>query len=68
VTLTLDNQDSGIQHNIAVSGSGGGTIASTEIAPGPNQTSVTFTAPGPGSYSFVCEVHPRQMVGTLVVE
>lgn len=40
----------------------------TEIATGPIQQKFTFVTPGPGRYTFVCVVHPVDMVGTLVVE
>ena len=36
------------------------------VAPGQSRT-VEFTAPGPGDYSFVCNVH-EGMTGTLRVE
>ena len=68
VTLTLDNQDEGITHNIAIFGSGSGVVARTEVVPGPSQSIVTFMAPARGSYPFLCEVHPRSMTGALVVE
>jgi glucose dehydrogenase/plastocyanin len=44
------------------------TLATTDVETGPgNMQTVTFTTPGPGSYFFRCDVHPIQMVGTLVV-
>ncbi|MGD9891262.1 MAG: cupredoxin domain-containing protein, partial [Dehalococcoidia bacterium] len=30
--------------------------------------SVTFTITTPGSYPFICDVHPVDMKGTLIVE
>ncbi|MDW8047526.1 MAG: plastocyanin/azurin family copper-binding protein, partial [Chloroflexota bacterium] len=41
---------------------------STAIATGPIQQKFTFVTPGPGSYTFICVVHPTDMVGTMIVE
>lgn len=41
--------------------------ARTEIESGPVVQTLTFTAPAEGSFTFVCDVHPAQMVGTLTV-
>lgn len=62
VTITLNNQDNFVPHDIAVTGLGKSASCS-----GPCTTSVTFTAPGPGSYGFICTIHPY-MTGTLVVQ
>jgi plastocyanin len=39
---------------------------STVVAAGATET-ISFTAPDPGSYAFVCTLHPG-MDGTLTVE
>ncbi len=41
---------------------------STAIATGPVQQKFTFVTPGPGTYTFICVVHPVDMVGTMIVE
>ncbi len=70
VTVNFDNQDSGIQHNVAfyTDSSATDTIYKGQITTGPNKTTYTFTAPStPGTYFFRCDVHPTQMTGQFVV-
>jgi len=63
--------DTAIPHNIHIyygPDDSAPTLAQTDVVTGPGNTqSVTFTTPGPGQYFFRCDVHPLQMVGTLVV-
>lgn len=68
VEVTLDNQDSGIPHNIAFYTDQSATqeIAKGQVFTGPGKQTFTFTTPAPGSYYFHCDVHPN-MSGTLVV-
>jgi plastocyanin len=68
VSLTFDNQDAGISHNVAARAAGIGVIFATPIRAGPATDTVSFTTPAAGSYSFICDVHPLQMRGTLVVQ
>jgi len=63
VTLVMDNQDSGVPHDLGVDVVGGGR---TETCNGPCESSVTFAAHVPGSYHFFCSLHP-EMVGDLRV-
>jgi glucose/arabinose dehydrogenase len=70
VEVTFVNQ--GQQpHNIAFYLDEGGTpIGPGSVGPiisSGGSASVTFTAPGPGRYPFLCDVHPLQMQGTLRV-
>lgn len=62
VTIMLNNQDTRVPHDVSVSGLGASATCS-----GPCTAPLTFTAPAPGSYGFVCTVHPY-MTGTLVVQ
>ena len=62
VTLVLSNQDTIVPHDVSVSG-----IGTAPQCAGPCTTTMSFTAPGPGSYPFVCTIHPS-MTGTLVVQ
>ncbi len=69
VTVRYDNQAVQL-HNIAFF-AGDSTedpvIARTEPAVGPGVQELTFTTPPePGSYRFVCELHPLSMTGTLI--
>ena len=67
ITLTLDNQDPGIPHNLAILTSETGTkIFGKDPFNGPAKETWTFTSPAPGTYFFHCEVHP-DMKGTVIV-
>jgi plastocyanin len=63
--IVLDNQGAGVPHNIKIV-QGGREIGKSPIITGPGQTEVRFGPLTPGTYQFVCEVHPN-MTGTLTV-
>jgi plastocyanin len=63
VTATIDNRDSGIGHNLAVSLPDG--EAATEVENGPVRQTLTFTVPEPGEYDFVCDPHASTMKGVV---
>lgn len=67
VAVTFVNEDESVPHNFHVTGPGG-LDAKTEIFTGADGGSrtLTFTIAQPGEYTFVCDVHPSQMVGRLV--
>jgi len=67
VTLTFDNQDVDVPHNLHVQAGPEGDFK-TEIVNGPVLQTLMFEITEPGNYTFVCDVHPIQMVGTLIVE
>jgi plastocyanin len=60
VTLTLQNLDTSVPHDISIDGLGVSVDCS-----GPCTESVAFTAPA-GSYAFHCSYHPY-MTGTLTL-
>jgi plastocyanin len=62
--IAFDNQDSA-PHNIVISDPSGAQVFKGEIV---SAKKVDYQVPAltPGSYSFVCEVHP-EMKGTLTV-
>ena len=68
VRVDLDNRDSGVPHNIAVTRDEAGTekLFSGPQVTGPAQVTYSFDAPPPGQYFFHCEVHPN-MKGTVKV-
>jgi plastocyanin len=67
ITLTLDNQDPGIPHNLAIlTSETGNKIFGEAPFNGPAKETWTFTSPAPGTYFFHCEVHPN-MKGTVIV-
>ena len=65
--LVLDNQDSGVPHNLEVKGPDGATIVMSEVVTGPVQQPVPVPALAPGAYPFLCTVHPI-MTGTITAE
>ena len=70
VKLVFDNQDAGIQHNVAIFSEQDPTnqVFTGEIFSGVATKTYTFTAPGePGTYGFRCDVHPTEMKGTVEV-
>jgi plastocyanin len=70
-TVTLDNEDAGVLHNIAfyTDQSLSQPIYVSELTTGPEQQENTFTAPSaPGTYYFHCDVHPDTMNGAFVVQ
>jgi plastocyanin len=69
VTVTLDNRDAGVLHNVAFYTNRGATskIFGGPLITGPATDTFTFQAPGAGSYFFRCDVHPDTMTGTFAV-
>jgi plastocyanin len=70
VSLTLQNQDAGIQHNLSIyqDESAQQPIFQGEIFEGPATKVYAFTETAPpGHYYFHCDVHPQQMHGTVTV-
>ena len=68
VSLTLDNRDPGIPHNLEILTSAGGSTIEKGVDPfaGPAKQTWTFTAPAAGTYYFQCIVHPS-MNGKVIV-
>jgi plastocyanin len=68
VRVILDNTavpGSGPPHNFQVTGLPGSFVPLTSAG---KKQSVTFTAPAPGKYRFVCTIHQTQgQTGTLIV-
>jgi plastocyanin len=63
LTIVVDNEDGGVNHNLHLPEAP--DSPSTELEPGPvtQELDVTLT---PGSYEYLCDLHPN-MVGTLTV-
>lgn len=65
VRIVLTNTGSGAPHDWSLIGI---PNATTTLIGGGASTSVTFTAPSPGTYQFVCTIHQAQgMTGKLIV-
>ena len=71
VTVTFDNQDAGVLHNMQFFANKNRTssLAKSDVSAGPSQHTLNFTAPtAPGTYPYICDVHPDTMTGNLVVK
>ncbi len=66
-TIAFDNKDAQIAHDVDINGPDGTKIFDGEVVTGPTQTVYEVDALEPGSYGFVCSVHPN-MTGTLTVQ
>jgi len=70
VSFTFVNNDT-TSHNLHFQNQKGGTTlapgAEGAIIPARQTVAVAFTTPGPGSYYFVCDLHPTDMEGTFTV-
>jgi plastocyanin len=65
ITILLVNDGKGAPHNWTLSGLPG---VATPLAASGQTRSVTFSAPAPGTYRFVCTIHVKQgQTGKLVV-
>jgi plastocyanin/mono/diheme cytochrome c family protein len=69
VTLTQQNNGQAL-HNWALQGvtNTNGQPIKTQIIPGGKTDTITFTLTAPGTFNFICEVHPTEMKGTLEVQ
>jgi mono/diheme cytochrome c family protein/plastocyanin len=70
LTVSYENKDNGIAHNIHFfkgTDATGDSVAQTDIAPGPATQTLTLDPLDAGDYYYQCDVHPGQMEGTLTV-
>lgn len=67
--IAFDNKDAGTPHNIAIhkDNASGAEVFKGEIVTGPVTRTYDVPALDPGTYTFVCSVHPN-MTGTLTVQ
>ena len=74
LTVTLDNQDAGVSHNISFYPSARQTTAGDRIAgldtfAGPAKMDLKFMVPAKaGRYFYRCDVHPDTMTGQLIAQ
>lgn len=66
ITITFENRDDGIQHNLRVEGTSGGD-AKTDIEEGPVTQTLDVTFDEEGAFEYRCDVHPEEMQGTITV-
>ncbi len=65
-TINFENRDSGVPHNFHIEG-GTGAEFKTDIETGPVTQTLTFAITKLGTYTYICDVHPGQMKGTITV-
>lgn len=67
-TIAFDNQDASVPHNVQIKDASGKSVFQGQIVTGPTQVSYQVPALTPGTYTFICDVHPTTMTGTLTVK
>lgn len=63
-TLSFDNQDAGVPHDVQLKDASGAEIFKTDTFPGAAKRDYQVPALAAGTYTFICTVHPN-MTGTL---
>ena len=66
-TLSFDNQDAGIPHDVQIKDAAGAVVFKTDVFPGAEKRDYSVPALAAGAYPFVCSVHPN-MTGTLTAQ
>ncbi|MCZ6810681.1 MAG: cupredoxin domain-containing protein [Planctomycetota bacterium] len=64
VELVLRNRDAGMKHDLTIAELG----LKTRMTYFGDTVVLRFTAPQPGTYIYLCSIHPRLMRGRLIVE
>ncbi len=64
VTLTYENDHEGVPHNVHLD-TGGDDEPTTEVAKGPVTQELAFTLDEAGEVTYLCDIHPATMRGTV---
>jgi plastocyanin len=69
-TIEFDNQDPTAPHNFVLNDPAGQPVNIGDTTPftGPEKRNYEAPALAPGAYSFLCQIHPTTMTGTLTLE
>jgi nitrite reductase (NO-forming) len=69
-TITFDNADPGVPHNVSIytDDSASQALFTGDLVSGPKKIVYEVPALDPGTYFFRCDVHPTTMTGTFVVK
>lgn len=69
-TIAFKNQDpAGVAHNIQIKDAAGNVVQDQATIDGGKEVVYSFNALAPGTYTFICKVHPiPNMTGTLTVK
>jgi plastocyanin len=74
IEVAFDNQDGGVQHNLAVlsedpaENPAARVLFKGQIVQGPDMITYRIPVLASGTYHFRCDVHPVEMQGVYVVE
>lgn len=67
-TITFDNKEADVSHNVEIlDHPGGSSLFTGKIISGPRTITYKVEAFKEGTYCFRCTVHPLRMSGTLLV-
>jgi hypothetical protein len=66
-TITFNNEDAGVTHNLAILTEADEQIAATDLKPGTYTDELRVSAQEEGDLQFLCQAHPTQMFGTLAI-
>ena len=67
--IRFTNNDAGVDHDVDIRDTSGNTVEDKPHTPGGQVATYDYTGLPPGTYTFICSVHPIEaMTGTLTVK